>query len=82
MRLAKSERYHGKKECRILLECERQYCFTHRLLWNDCETAKHTMDADYVNGRPRQVWSLGDCPECERLAEIEIRKVAGKCQKV
>lgn len=68
MRVSKSEGYHGRNGCpRGLEDCQRQYCHTHRLLWNDCETAKIAQGGDReVPGGVYNVFELGECPLCRK----------------
>ena len=60
MRISTSQNYHHGDSCNVG-DCQRRYCTDHRLLWNDCDTAKKDWD-----GRGRKVWMLGECPDCER----------------
>lgn len=66
MRISTSDYYHGRRDCRVLQECDRHYCKSHRMLWSDCETAQPDME-----GSGRRVSTLGDCPLCELDAALK-----------
>ena len=73
MRVSKSDGYHGHKACTILHECFRQFCLIHRLLWNDCETAKIGQVGDReVPGGVYDVIELGECPMCKVVSQKEL----------
>lgn len=76
MRIKTTDAYEGHTghidDC-LLEDCQRKYCFTHRLLWRDCETVKEGMEGDRdVTGGTRTILEMGDCPSCER--EYERRR--------
>lgn len=79
MRISTSDGYYHGFQCDIG-DCERRYCNEHRLLWRDCDTAKTATEGDFdVIGGTREVYEMGECPECEvatRRREIERRIAA------